>query len=70
MPMERRSGAIDIFVLSVTSDFSGSAVFRTGRVAGITVYQKLAAQDDFVTAVTTICCGETLSQPRLAQLVV
>ncbi|CAB5068547.1 unannotated protein [freshwater metagenome] len=68
--MERRSGAIDIFVLSVTSDFSGSAVFRTGRVAGITVYQKLAIQNDFVTAVTTICCGETLSQPRLAQLVV
>ena len=68
--MERRSGAIDIFVLSVTSDFSGAAVFRTGRVAGKTVYQKLAIQNDFVTAVTTICCGETLSQPRLAQLVV
>ena len=70
MPMERRSGAIDILVLSVTSDFSGSAVFRTGRVAGITVYQKLAVRDDIVTVVTTICSGETLSQPRLAQLVV
>ncbi len=68
--MERRSGAIDIFVLSVTSDFSGSAVFGTGRVAGITVYQKLVVRDDFVTVVTTICSGETLSQPRLEQLVV
>jgi hypothetical protein len=27
-------------------------------------------KNDFVTVVTTICSGETLSQPRLAQLVV
>ncbi len=34
------------------------------------VYQKLAMKNDIVTVVTTICSGETLSQPRLAQLVV
>ena len=34
------------------------------------VYQKLAMKNDIVTVVTTICSGETLAQPRLAQLVV
>ena len=34
------------------------------------VYQKLAKKNDIVTVVTTICSGETRSQPRLAQLVV
>ena len=60
---------MDIFILSMTSDFSG-LLFLDWRIAGIMVYQKLAMKNDIVTVVTTICSGDSLSQPRLAQLVV